>query len=168
MLKELRVIRALRNGLAMLFVLVTASSCSESAKEGNDDMTIITERSFEYSPEAVYSAWVSEETVVPPVTRIEKEVRVGGFYRLFVEMPEFTGVMEAEYKEVVPNEKLVYTWEWNDDGEETIVDVTFKSDGEGCLVQLTHGEFQKQESFDQHSFGWQNYFDGLEKKLTGE
>jgi len=130
-------------------------------------MTITTDRTFEYSPEQVYNAWVSEETVVPPVTRIEKEVRMGGHYRLYVETPEFTGVMLAEYKEIFPNEKLVYSWEWNDDGEETLVTVNFDSAGNGCKIRLTHGEFQKQESFDNHSFGWGNYFDGLEKKLSG-
>ncbi|MBH55119.1 MAG: hypothetical protein CMI18_12345 [Opitutaceae bacterium] len=36
---------------------------------------------------------------------------------------------------------------------------------DGCLVKLIHRVFQKQESFDQHSFGWQSYFDRLEKKL---
>jgi uncharacterized protein YndB with AHSA1/START domain len=130
-----------------------------------NSMTITTERSFNYSPQAVYKAWVSEETVVPPVTRIEKDVRLGGHYRLFVEMEGMTFAMQAEYKEIIPNRKLVYSWEWNDDGEETLVVVDFIPQADGCLVKLTHGEFKKQESFDNHSFGWGNYFDGLEKQL---
>ena len=154
--------------LATIFVSVSlvVISCSPEAEKGSA-MTITTERSFNFSPEQVFDAWVSEETVVPPVSRIEKEVRVGGHYRLFVETPEYIGVMLAEYKEIVPNEKLVYTWEWNNDGEETVVTVNFLAEGDGCKVSLTHGEFQKQESFDRHSFGWGNYFDGLEKKLGG-
>lgn len=130
-------------------------------------MTITTERVFEFSPEQVFEAWVSEETVVAPVTRIEKDVRVGGYYRLFVETPEYTGVMQAEYLAVDAPNKLVYTWEWNQDGEKTTVVVRFHPAGAGCRVELSHGEFQKQESYDQHAFGWQSYFDGLEKKLSG-
>jgi uncharacterized protein YndB with AHSA1/START domain len=131
-------------------------------------MIIATERYFAHAPKAVYEAWVSEETVVPPVTRIEKDVRLGGHYRLFVEMEGMTFVMRAEYKEVVPNRKLVYSWEWNDDGEETLVEVDFIPQGDGCLVKLTHGELKKQESFDNHTFGWGNYFDGLAKRLEGK
>ena len=153
-------------GVAMLFagICLGLSACSKPS-ENSSIMTITTERVFKFSPEQVYAAWVSDETVVPPVTRIEKEVRVGGFYRLFVETPEYTGVMQAEYEEVVPGSQLVYTWEWNNDGEETVVSVSFVAEGDGCKVVLTHGEFQKQESYDQHAFGWQSYFDGLEKKL---
>lgn len=148
-------------------ICLVLPACSRPSTE-IPDMTITTERHFNFSPEQVYEAWVSEETVVAPVTRIEKEVREGGFYRLFVETSEYTGVMEAEYTVVVPGEKLVYTWEWNNDGEETVVSVKFASDGDGCQVSLTHGEFQKQESYDRHAFGWGNYFDGLEKKLSGD
>lgn len=130
-------------------------------------MTITTERTFTASPATVYDAWVSEETVVPPVTRIEKDVRLGGHYRLYVETGDSTFIMRAEYKAVIPNQRLEYTWEWNDDGEQTLVTVEFNSDSAGCLVKLKHGPFQKQESYDRHSFGWQNYFAGLEKKLAG-
>ena len=130
-------------------------------------MTILTERPMEYSPEQVYDAWVSEETVVAPVTRIEKDVREGGHYRLYVETPDYTGVMHAEFLEVDAPRKLVYSWEWNNDGEKTTVAVRFLPDGDGCRVELSHGEFQKQESFDRHAFGWESYLDGLQKKLAG-
>ena len=130
------------------------------------NLTITSERPFDFTPERVYAAWVAEETLVAPVTRIEKDVRLGGHYRLFVETEQFTGVMEAKYLEVEPNHKLVYSWEWNDDGDETVVTVNFDASGDGCLIRLSQGEFQKQESFDRHSFGGGNYFDGLEKQLS--
>ena len=140
-------------------------SCSSPKQNEDQTMTIETERTFEFTAQQVYDAWVAEETVVPPVTRIEKDVRKGGFYRLYVEMEDSTGIMNAEYLEVEPGRKLVYTWEWNDDGEETKVVVNFNPQDDNCLVKLTHGEFQKQESFDRHAFGWENYFDGLTKRL---
>jgi uncharacterized protein YndB with AHSA1/START domain len=170
MLIMLRIFRVVGIGVAMVNMnlgnLFAEAAIEESKTK--DAMIIETEREFEYAAEAVYEAWVSEETVVAPVTRIEKDVRVGGHYRLFVEMENFTGVMDAEYQEIEPGRKLVYTWEWNNDGEETVVTVYFIPRGDGCLVKLTHGTFEKQDSFDRHAFGWGNYFDGLEKQLGGE
>jgi uncharacterized protein YndB with AHSA1/START domain len=129
-------------------------------------MMINAERKYGCSPEVVYGAWVAEETLVAPVTRIEKDVRVGGYYRLFVEMENFTGIMSAEYQEVIPGKKLVYSWEWNDDGEKTVVSVNFEPDEQGCIVRLTHGEFKSEESQGRHAYGWESYFDGLEKQVA--
>ena len=75
-------------------------------------MTIVTERTFVYTAEAVFWGWVAEETLVAPVTKIEKDVRIGGHYRLFVEIENTTAVMEAVYRVIEPNRKLVYSWEW--------------------------------------------------------
>ena len=148
--------------------MFTACSLENSQPDEARTMIITTERHFEFTAEQVYAAWVGEDTLVAPVTRIEKDVRLGGHYRLFVQTDDFTAVMQATYLEIQPNRKLVYSWEWNDDGEETRVEVNFIPQGNGCLVKLAHGEFQKQESFDRHAFGWENYFDGLVKQLKGE
>ncbi len=129
-------------------------------------MTINTERRFRHSADAVFEAWVAEETLVAPVTKIEKDVRVGGQYKLFVEMENFTAIMTAEYLKIEPGRKLRYSWEWNDDGEETTVEVDFIPEAEGCVVRVTQGAFEKQESLDRHAFGWENYFDGLERQLN--
>ncbi len=98
-------------------------------------MTIETERSFNSTSDTVYQAWISEETLVRPVTRIEKDVRIGGYYRLYVEMENATAVMEAKYREVETGRKLVYRWEWNRDGEVTEVAVEGRSSaGVGSTV----------------------------------
>lgn len=165
-----RIITALGIGVAMLNQtgdgLLVAQTQGGSSKTSENTMTIKAERRFNHTAETVYDAWVAEETIVAPVTRIEKDVRVGGHYQLFVEMENFTGVMNAEYLEIDPGRKLVYSWEWNDDGEETSVTVEFVPQNEGCLVRVTHGEFEKQESHERHAFGWENYFDGLAKQLS--
>ena len=48
----------------------------------------------------------------------------------------------------------------------TEVAVGFIPKGEGCLVRLKHGKFQKQESYNRHKIGWENYFDGLEVSIS--
>jgi len=100
------------------------------------------------------------------VTRIEKDVRLGGHYRLYVEMEHGTMVMDAVYREIDPGRRLVYSWEWNDDGEATEVEVEFLPTADGSSVRLSHSGFLKQDSFDRHADGWKNYFDGLTARLA--
>ncbi len=71
--------------------------------------------------EKVYAAWTDPEKIVKwfgpdagPVTRAETDLRVGGRYIIAFntedgERHQVGGV----YREVVPNEKLVFTWAWH-------------------------------------------------------
>ena len=70
--------------------------------------------------EAVYAAWTDPEKIVKwfgpdsgPVEHAELDVRVGGRYSIAFrtengEQHHVSGV----YREVVPNEKLSFTWAW--------------------------------------------------------
>ena len=82
MFNVIRIFKVSMAAVAMLNI-----SCS-APTEKEKTMTIETERAFEFTPEQVYAAWVAEETIVPPVTRIEKDVKIGGHYRLYVEMAD--------------------------------------------------------------------------------
>ena len=61
--------------------------------------------------------------------RAEADVRVGGRYRIVVRTPDgeehdVSGV----YREVVPNEKLVFTWAWRSTPErESLVTIALKA-----------------------------------------
>ena len=50
------------------------------------------------------------------------------------------------YREVVANEKLVFTWAWKSSAgrrDESLVTVLFKPDGDGTLLTLTHEQFAR-------------------------
>ena len=64
----------------------------------------------------VYTAWVSSSTVIAPATSMDIEPFVGGHYRLIMDTPEFSGKNEGEFSLVEPQQRVVYTWEWNGDG----------------------------------------------------
>ena len=69
-------------------------------------------------------------------------------------------------REVVPNEKLVYTWAWKSTPErESLVTVLFKPDGDGTLLTLTHEQFSDADARDRHQNGWNGALDKLEKFL---
>ena len=61
------------------------------------------------------------------------------------------------YREFVANEKLVFTWAWDTaapDEHESLVTVTFKPDGDGTLLTLTHEQLFDDEARDGHEKGW--------------
>ena len=114
----------------------------------------------------VYRAWTASDTVIPPATAMDIDPRVGGHYRLIMERPGFTARSEGTFSQVVPNERLTYSWEWNSDGEVTEIDVRFAGHPDGTALQLSHSGFAKQESRDMHDAGWDSYVDGLIKFLS--
>ena len=116
--------------------------------------------------ETVYAAWVSSDTVIPPATSMEVLPEVGGHYRLIMETPDFSGRNEGEFLLVEPNARVTYTWEWNNDGEVSTIDVRFKPSGDGTRIDLVHKGFIKEESITNHDSGWDSYVDGFTKHLS--
>ena len=107
-------------------------------------------RRFNAPPAKVFAAWTDPEKVkrwMGPgevkVLSAESDPRTGGRYRWLMQAPDgeqhdVSGV----YREVIPNEKLVFTWAWKSTPErESLVTVTFKPDGDGTLMTLTHEQF---------------------------
>jgi uncharacterized protein YndB with AHSA1/START domain len=126
-------------------------------------------------PEKVYAAWTDPEKVLKwfgpdagPVKQAEIDVRVGGRYAVTFhtedgEQHHVSGV----YREVVPNQKLVFTWAWRTTPErESLVTVLIKPDGDGSLLTLIHEQFFDEPARDRHSEGWAGCLDKLERFLA--
>ena len=134
-------------------------------------------RRFNAPPAQVFSAWTDPEKIkgwMGPgevkTVRAETDLRVGGRYRIIMHTPageehDVSGV----YREVIPNEKLVYSWTWKATPErESLVTVTFKGDGGGTLLTLTHEQFFDEAVRDSHQGGWNGAFVKLEKYLASQ
>lgn len=123
----------------------------------SDQLTAI--RTIAAPADAVRQIWVSPSTLVPPVTEIEMDPRVGGAIRLSTGGPresDLTGVfVTAE-----PG-RLAYTWRWGGFAEETLVDVRFHDAGSRTVVEVVHRGFLDEASRAAHRAGWQHYFDGV-------
>ena len=122
-------------------------------------------------PAKVYAAWTDPTQIKRwfGPTQVEAlsaaaDVRVGGRYRIVMrgsdgEEHDVSGV----YREVVPNEKLVFTWAWRTTPErESLVTVTLKADGSGTILTLTHEQFFDEPARDRHRSGWTGALDKLE------
>jgi len=103
--------------------------------------------------------------------RAESDARVGGRYRFVMLAPNGEQhVVRGVYREVVANEKLVFTWAWDAaPGHEpygSVGTVLVKPDYGGKLVTLTHGRLFDEESRDGHEKGWNGSLDKLEKLVA--
>lgn len=156
---HMKSINRFRCSLVLLTSLIFPVAGAESSME--------IEKSYQinYPVDVVYRAWVSSDTVIPPATSMDVLPEVGGHYRLIMEMPEFVGKNEGVFKLVEPEKRVVYTWEWNDDGEVTTIDVQFSDAESGTKIDLKHTGFTKPESVTNHDSGWDSYMDGFVKHL---
>jgi uncharacterized protein YndB with AHSA1/START domain len=129
-------------------------------------------RRFKAPPAKVFAAFADPEKVKlwmgPGEMKAliaESDTRAGGRYRWVMQAPngeqhDVGGV----YREVIPNQKLVFTWAWKSTPErESLVTVEIKPDGDGSLLTLTHEQFFDEEARDRHQGGWNGALDKMER-----
>ena len=132
-------------------------------------------RRLNAAPEKVYAAWTDPKKIVKwfgpeqiETMSAQADARVGGRFRIVMrssdgEEHDVGGV----YREVVPNEKLVFTWAWRSTPErESLVTVLIKPDGGGSLLTLTHEQFFHETARDHHKSGWIGCLNKLERYLA--
>jgi len=144
-----------------------------SVKE-KPSLTIV--RQLKATPEKVWRALTQPEAIKQwmgpsdeyKVSVAETDVRVGGRYHIGLQSPD--GEMHdvgGVYREVVPNQKLVYTWAWKTTPErESLVTIALRAVDGSTELTLTHGQFFDAEARDRHNKGWQGTLARLDKFLA--
>ncbi len=150
----------------------------------NSDLKLQLNRTFAAPREMVFRAWTDVNQFPQwfgpalchgsTLQSVRMDVRVGGRYRLQVRRPDgefFTTV--GVYREVKPPERLVFTWQFEQDGSgdefgevepcEMLVTVEFHARGQQTELVLTHEKFASVESRDGHADGWTRCLAELEK-----
>lgn len=109
--------------------------------------------------------WFGPAETVESTVKAEMDVRVGGkFWASFSSVDGEFHKVGGTYLDVVPNEKLVFTWAWHTTPErESQVTVTMRPDGGGTMLTLLHEKFFDQAAADGHKHGWTGTLDKLEK-----
>jgi uncharacterized protein YndB with AHSA1/START domain len=131
-------------------------------------------RRYNAAPAKVYAAWTDPEKIArwfgpEQVVSVhsETDVRVGGRYRIVMNTATDSHDVSGVYREVMQNEKLVFTWAWKTTPErESLVTVSIKPDGNGTLLTLTHEHFFDEDARDRHQHGWSGALDKLTKMLA--
>jgi uncharacterized protein YndB with AHSA1/START domain len=133
-------------------------------------------RRLNATPEKVYAAWADPEKLVRwfgPASveegsvKADIDLRVGGRYRIGFNANGGYNEVGGVYREVVPNERLVFSWAWHSTPErESLVTVSLKPDGAGTLLTFHHEQFVDVTSRDNHERGWTELLGRLEAYLA--
>jgi len=110
--------------------------------------------------------WFGPENV--QTREIVAEARVGGTFRWdLIDSDGDELTMRGEFRELKSNEKVVVTWQWQDDEDWenhiSIVTVDLKDAAGGTELRLTHEQLPNEDSRDGHNRGWNSALDKLEK-----
>ncbi len=135
------------------------------------------ERTFAAPRAAVFRAWTEPEQMVKwwgprgytaPVCEID--LRRGGAWRACMRDADGGEMcVGGVYREVVPPERLVFTFAWENDGapgHETLVTVELRDLGDKTALTLTHEAFESADTRDSHGQGWSSSFDCLDDALS--
>jgi uncharacterized protein YndB with AHSA1/START domain len=106
-------------------------------------------------PELVKKWFFAQEGFRTPVAEVD--LRPFGAWKIRVETPSGDPTnLYGNFIEVVPNERLTYSWTGACSVELywTMVTVKFLDDGTGSKIQLTHGVFENETDRLAHEQGW--------------
>ncbi len=138
-----------------------------------------TEKTFKVNVKDLYYAWTNEKALKQwwkPGGRIlnsvEAEVKESGIIKyIFEEVNDSSLIVEGVYKEVKPEEKLVYTWNWNlnnaavKNGEYTLT-VEFSEAEDESKIIVHQDENIDEEGIHPNKDGWKKALEDLEVYLN--
>ena len=101
-------------------------------------------------------------------TEVDIDPRPGGHYRVLVQ-GQHPSV--GEYLEVVPTEKVVFTFGWDEEGHpipagSTTIEITLHREDGKTLVRLVHRGLPE-DAVSDHTRGWDHYLNRLGVAATG-
>jgi uncharacterized protein YndB with AHSA1/START domain len=126
-------------------------------------------------PDRVYAAWTDpgqlKQWFGPEKVQTREliaDARVGGKFRWDLINSEGEKMTcRGEYRELQPDKKIVFTWQWEDDEDwqnhiSVVTVELYERDGDTEL-RLIHEQLPNEESRDGHTGGWNSALDKLEK-----
>jgi len=137
----------------------------------HNNTTLVLRRTFTASRQRVFRAWITpralEHWLRPRgmgVTVSQLEARVGGSFRFDLE--DGSSIV-GTYLQIVPPEKLVFTWSGGAaQSWETVVTLDFLDQGAVTEVVLTHEGLSTPERRALAKGGWPSLFDALASVLS--
>jgi uncharacterized protein YndB with AHSA1/START domain len=156
---------------------MAASTRPSVANEPEERVLVIT-RVFDAPRSLVWQAWAEPERMARwagprgfTMTSCEMDTCPGGTFRFRMRSPEGAEHrVQGVYREIVEQERLVYTWTWVDaegrPGHETLVTVTFADHGGKTLLTLRQALFESVTARDEHQGGWSSTLDCLAEYLA--
>lgn len=104
------------------------------------------------------------------VVRCETDLRLNGrWHTWLLTARDEERSIGGRYLEIIPPERLVFTWEFpgassGEPAQVTIVTVTFLEDGDGTLLQIDHQKLSSGQAVDM-DIGWNSTLDALQQYI---
>ena len=151
-----------------------------TATTSTENELVIT-RVFDAPRELVYEAWTDAEQLTAwlgpegfTAHSVSGDVRPGGRWRSAIRSADGTEFWcSGEYRETVPPERLVFTFEWEDTdgskpGENSVITVSL-ADADG-KTEMTFRQvgLESADSRDGHTDGWQQAFNKLAAHIAAK
>jgi uncharacterized protein YndB with AHSA1/START domain len=93
-------------------------------------------------------------------TTVDIDLRVGGEFRIASDVADLA--VSGTYVEIAAPGRLVHTWRWDGDDEQTLVTMTFLEVDGGTGITILHERFGDEESARQNEIGWNSCLDRLD------
>ena len=142
----------------------------------SDGLALQIERTYRAPATAVFAAWTSEEVLRRwfhaggegwDTPEAQVDLRVGGAVRVVMREPdgeEHGG--GGHYTEVEPPRRLAFTWTWDGEDRQSLIEVDFEEADGATTVLFTHSGLKDEETVRDHEGGWNRCFDNLERALA--
>lgn len=144
-------------------------------------LTIERVATFKASPQQVFAAWADPGILarwISPyyltVSLVAAEAVPGGRFRIDMEGAvngqDISGQAFGVYREVIPGQRLVFTWTWRQTatgqtGEETVITAELQDLGGETQVRLSHVGFVDRTVWEGYTIGWGHCFEKLARLL---
>jgi uncharacterized protein YndB with AHSA1/START domain len=138
----------------------------------NASAHVVIERVLPGSPEEVYAAWTTPETMrlfmcpydmTAPV--VEADVRVGGRFRVVMSDGTRDSEHRGEYRVLEPGRRLVFTWASAATGwAATLVTIELSPHEDGTRLVLVHEDLTGDDMRGAHRRGWTGIIEKLARQ----
>ena len=97
--------------------------------------------------------WFSPEDV--ECRSVSATVKIGGTYRVHMVSKEGDHIAIGKYQQIIPNERLQFTWQWEAYAmPDSVVTVDFEDLGKTTRLTFVHEGFPDREDANDHKKGW--------------
>ncbi|WP_156681037.1 SRPBCC family protein [Sphingomonas profundi] len=147
----------------------------------DDRPTLHIRRLFDAPRALLWAAWTRPEMIVRwlgpvewPAVSATSDLRVGGRWSATLESADGSRSLRQHgvYLEIVPEERLIFTFRWegdHEDGAPVDTQVTVALDdapGGRTRLDFTHAELKSAQSLAGHRHGWESSFGRLDAWLA--
>lgn len=140
----------------------------------SNESTLTVKRTINADKETIFKALTDEEIMKKWFfagpdgwsATVKSKAKVGEEYKIDMHGENDTYTHTGTFKEVVPNDKIVFTWN-SKSVQDTLVTITLTEQNGGTEVKLVHEFMPSKEMKENHTKGWTVILERLDSVVTG-